>query len=89
MEKFDNIQQEITEIKVSIAELPEKILEKANEKFASKLTEKVVYALLVLVFLAAVGFWFTFINESRPLTSKDIENIVEKVVETKYIEKSN
>jgi hypothetical protein len=53
----ENLGKNFTEIKLSIAELPEKILEKSAEKFASKLTEKIVYGLcgfILLAFLAAV-----------------------------------
>lgn len=50
-----DVNDNLNDIKISIAELPEKIFEKGSEKFASKLTEKIVYALVSVVLLAVAS----------------------------------
>jgi Txe/YoeB family toxin of Txe-Axe toxin-antitoxin module len=58
MEKIDDLTKSLVEIQISIAKLPEKMFEKADERYASKLSEKIVYGMagtvLTLVLTALV-----------------------------------
>ena len=81
-EKVDNLTSEFSKVKTLLAGLPKAILDEAEKKFASKLTEKVVYSLLVVIFLAAVGFWFNALMISKDsVNEKDITNIVQTAIE--------
>lgn len=42
MDKLDNLKEDIQEISISIAELPEKIFDKADHRYASKEIEEAV-----------------------------------------------
>jgi hypothetical protein len=46
MEKIDHIIDKINSLEVKMAELPDRVLERADKKFASKLVEKIVYGML-------------------------------------------
>jgi len=49
MEKIDDLTKSLVEIQISIAKLPEKMFEKADERYASKLSEKIVYGMAGIV----------------------------------------
>ena len=46
VEKLDNLEENLNKVKIQIAELPERLSEKFDERYASKSTEKVVYSLI-------------------------------------------
>lgn len=48
----ETMNSELTDIKVSIAGLPELLIEKLEKRFANKLTEKIVYGLCGLIILS-------------------------------------
>jgi len=48
VEKLDNLEENLNKVKIQIAELPERLSEKFDERYASKNTEKVVYGLIGL-----------------------------------------
>ncbi len=62
MKNIDDLKQAVAQIQVSIAELPQAIFDKSDERYASKTVEKVVYAVcgavgLVIVYtLLSVAF---------------------------------
>ena len=62
MEKLDAFKDffndKINSLQVDIARMPDKILERADERYASKTAEKVIYALVGAVCLAFImGLW--------------------------------
>ena len=58
MEKLDNFGEKLEEMRVQLAELPEKIFEKGDERYASKNVEKVLYGLIGVILTAfVVGLW--------------------------------
>jgi len=54
-EKVDGLGECITEIKVSIAELPQKMIEKFDERYANKRVEVAIYWLAGLLFTSLIG----------------------------------
>lgn len=54
MEKIDEVKNDISEIKVMLAGMPEKIFEKADCRYASKITERAVYAAIGVMCLAVL-----------------------------------
>jgi len=54
MEKLDDFGKQLTAIRVELASLPERILEKADSRYASKTTEKALYTLIGAVTLGVV-----------------------------------
>lgn len=48
-EKIDDIKNEIGEMKIMLAGLPEKMFEKADQRYAGKPTEKIVYGMVGLI----------------------------------------
>jgi hypothetical protein len=46
MEKIDSILCELGDLKVKVAELPERVLEKADQRYASKTVERAVYGII-------------------------------------------
>ena len=54
MEKIDLIVDSISDIKVQIAKLPEAVLEKADERYASKTVERAVYGIIGSLCLAVL-----------------------------------
>jgi len=62
MEKMDAFREffneKINALSLDIAKMPDKILERADERYASKTAEKVIYALVGAVCLAFImGLW--------------------------------
>lgn len=62
MEKLDAFKDffndKINSLQVDIARMPDKILERADDRYASKTAEKVIYALVGAVCLAFImGLW--------------------------------
>lgn len=54
MEKLDSLTEDIKEISVSVAKLPEQLAEKFNNRYASKKTEQAVDRVMWLVITAVV-----------------------------------
>ena len=54
MDKLDKMADQINKISIDIAELPEKIFERGDDRYASKVTEKAVYALIGAIVLAVL-----------------------------------
>ena len=57
-EKIDNLKEDINGIKIAIAELPQKLLDKADNRYADKKMEKVINRILVgivILFFSIVG----------------------------------
>lgn len=48
-EKFDKIEEAIKDLAVNIAQLPEKILEKADRRYGGKWVEKVILGVVIAV----------------------------------------
>lgn len=58
MEKLDSFAEKLESIKIQLAELPEKIFEKGDERYASKTSERVIYGMVGIVITAfIVGLW--------------------------------
>jgi len=55
MEKFDELKDDNKRIEILITGLPEKIFEKADERYASKTVEKAVYAAIGFMCFAVLG----------------------------------
>lgn len=53
-EKIDNIINSLGDINVKIAELPEKVLDKADERYASKTVERAVYGIIGALSLTVI-----------------------------------
>ena len=53
-EKHSGIQKKLNGIEVTLAKLPEELFNKFEKKFASKMTERVVYVMLGTIFLAVL-----------------------------------
>lgn len=64
-QQHKELNNNINEIKISIAELPDKIMEKAETKFASKLTEKIVNGLCWIIIGGVVTFGLGLIVYAR------------------------
>ena len=58
-EKFDgfkdDISSKITSLEVAIAGFPEKMVKKNDEKYASKLTQKIVYSMVAFILMAVLS----------------------------------
>lgn len=54
MDKIDDIIKSIAEIQCSMAGLPEKIFEKADERYASKTSERVIYGMVGTIVTAVL-----------------------------------
>ena len=54
MQKIDDLTKAVSDIQISIAGLPEKIFEKADKRYASKTSEKVVYGMVGAIILGAL-----------------------------------
>ena len=62
MEKMDafkdDIKDDIKKLSIAIAQMPDEIFKRADERYASKTAEKVIYALVGAILLAFVmGLW--------------------------------
>jgi hypothetical protein len=60
-EKLDNLTDCVGQVKVTIAELPEKLADKFDERYASKKTEQTVDKILWLVISAVIIAGLAFI----------------------------
>jgi len=63
MEKIDalkdDIKEDIKNLSVAIAKMPEEIFKRADERYASKTAERAIYALVGAICLAFVmGLWY-------------------------------
>ena len=54
MEKLENLEEKISDIRVDIAGLPEKLAKEFDNRYASKNAEKAVYALIGALCLGVV-----------------------------------
>jgi len=54
MEKMDGLEDKIDKLTLSVAQLPEKIFDKADGRYASKTAEKVIYSMLGAMSLAVL-----------------------------------
>lgn len=54
VEKLDNLEENLNQVKVQIAELPERLAEKFDQRYASKSTEVAVYSFIGLVVTGVV-----------------------------------
>ena len=79
-DKIDKLEEKINQIAIDIVKLPEKIFEKSDEKYASKLTEKVVYTLIGLILLAVIG------NIITSATQPNAEDIIKELKKEVYAE---
>lgn len=82
MDEIKNLAKAVSEFKIEIittmAEMPEKILEKAETKFASKTTEKLVNGLVVLILVAFVGALVVIVMpRQNQLTSAEVKALIE------------
>lgn len=58
MEKMDKFGEKLEAMSVKIAELPDEIFRRADERYASKTAERVIYGLVGAVCLAFIlGLW--------------------------------
>lgn len=53
--KHEEINNKLNEIKLSIARLPAEIFSKADDRFATKITQTIVYTMLATIFFAVLG----------------------------------
>lgn len=49
MEKIDNLAKNVEDVKICLAELPDKIFERADKRYASKLSEKIIYGMVGVI----------------------------------------
>ena len=61
-DKMDNLKDDMNEIKVHLAELPETLAEKFDKRYASKLSEKIVYGVVTIILCSVVGSLVYFIK---------------------------
>lgn len=54
MEKMNNIEEKIDKLSVTIAGLSENIFEKADKRYASKTSEKIIYGMVGTVLTAVL-----------------------------------
>jgi len=59
--KMDDIYNELEKIKIELAKLPEKLAEKFDQRYASKLTQRIVYGLVTLIMVGVLGAILTLI----------------------------
>jgi hypothetical protein len=52
--QHEDVNNKLNDILIKLAELPEKVLEKADKKFASKLTERIVYTMVTIICLGVL-----------------------------------
>lgn len=65
------------EVKVALAEMPEKVVKITDEKYASKLTENVVYTMLGIILISVLGAIITgAIGGKASLTESDIIKLI-------------
>ena len=60
-EKMDRLDDKIDDLKVDVAELPQKLIEKLDGRYASKSLEKLIYSTagaLVFLLIGIVGYFF-------------------------------
>ena len=58
MEKLEFFSEKLEEVKLALAELPDKIFERADKRYASKLAEKVIYGMVGIIITAfVVALW--------------------------------
>ena len=82
-DKIDNLKEDIGEIRVQIAGLPEILVDKFDCKYASKDTEKIVYGLIILVLVAFFGQMINDqLSKGHYLTEKDVQ----RIIEAKYLD---
>ncbi len=58
MEKIDSFGEKIEMLSIKIAQMPDEILKRADERYASKTAEKVIYGIVGAICLAfLMGLW--------------------------------
>ena len=58
MEKIDSLGEKIELLSIKIAQMPDEILKRADERYASKTAEKVIYGIVGAICLAfLMGVW--------------------------------
>ncbi len=72
-DKMDNLKDDMNEIKIHIAELPEKLAEKFDARYASKLTEKIIYGVVTLILTTVVGSMVYLVMKPSNETNKRIQ----------------
>lgn len=55
MTDIKEVKEKIEKININLASLPEKLMEKFEEKFASKKTETIVYGIICFIGVSLVG----------------------------------
>lgn len=65
MSEYKEIVDSVNALKIEIVKLPDVIMEKAETKFASKLTEKIVYGLCGFILLGFFGVVFTLVTNAK------------------------
>ena len=84
--EISDVKDAVNDLRVDVARMPELILEKSEGKFASKTTEKIVYALVGIICLAVIGSVVNSVvvtNKSN-LDEGTITEILEKHLEANY-----
>ena len=62
MEKIDDLKETVSHIEIAIAQLPEKLFEKADKRYASKLSEKIIYGMVgTIITSVLLAFIYTVI----------------------------
>ena len=78
--KIDKLSEAIQSIKVSLAKLPEEIIEKSEGRFASKLTERIVYGLVGLIILTFVGNLLYIANRNNEEATDARLQAIERII---------
>ena len=55
MEKLDDFGAKLEDVRISLAELPDKIFERADKRYASKTAERIIYGFVGAICLAVIG----------------------------------
>ena len=54
MGKLDDLKTDMMEIKLQIAELPKRIFDESDKKYASKIAERIIYGMVGAISLSAL-----------------------------------
>lgn len=53
--KIDEIKKAVNDLKIAIAVLPEKVFEKGDQRYASKLSERVIFGMVGMILTTVLG----------------------------------
>ena len=81
-EKIENLKDSLNDFKIEIIEKISEIPDKLDKRYASKLTETIVYGLVALIIITIAGVGLNLVLKSNN-TNSNIEQII-SALEQKY-----